>query len=98
MQAPGHMSRPGSAARERPAPRTTRGCWLRAREHGAVSANPGIVGQASALVGSRKAVTAVALALGTFMQVLDTSIANVSIPPLAGNLGVSSDQGTWVIT
>jgi DHA2 family multidrug resistance protein len=49
-------------------------------------------------VGSRKAVTAVALALGTFMQVLDTSIANVSIPTIAGNLGVSSDQGTWVIT
>src|ERR1700709_1914121 len=32
------------------------------------------------------------------MQVLDTSIANVSIPTIAGNLGVSSDQGTWVIT
>src|ERR1700687_1732917 len=53
---------------------------------------------APALAGSRKAVTAVALALGTFMQVLDTSIANVSIPTIAGNLGVSSDQGTWVIT
>jgi MFS transporter, DHA2 family, multidrug resistance protein len=32
------------------------------------------------------------------MQVLDTSIANVSIPTIAGNLGVSTDQGTWVIT
>ena len=50
------------------------------------------------LVGGRKALTAVALALGTFMQVLDTSIANVSIPTIAGNLGVSTDQGTWVIT
>ena len=46
----------------------------------------------------RKAITALALALGTFMQVLDTTIANVSIPTIAGNLGVSSDQGTWVIT
>src|SRR5271168_913895 len=45
-----------------------------------------------------KVPTAVALALATFMQVLDTSIANVSIPTIAGNLGVSSDQGTWVIT
>jgi DHA2 family multidrug resistance protein len=53
---------------------------------------------APALAGGRKAVVAVALALGTFMQVLDTSIANVSIPTIAGNLGVSSDQGTWVIT
>jgi DHA2 family multidrug resistance protein len=32
------------------------------------------------------------------MQVLDTTIANVSIPVIAGNLGVSADQGTWVIT
>jgi DHA2 family multidrug resistance protein len=44
------------------------------------------------------AITALALALGTFMQVLDTTIANVSIPTIAGNLGVSPDQGTWVIT
>lgn len=39
-----------------------------------------------------------ALGLGTFVQVLDTSIANVAIPYIAGNLSVSSDQGTWVIT
>ena len=32
------------------------------------------------------------------MQVLDTTIANVSLPTIAGNLGVSTDQGTWVIT
>jgi MFS transporter, DHA2 family, multidrug resistance protein len=63
-----------------------------------VSANPAIDAPAPMLAGGRKAVVAVALALGTFMQVLDTSIANVSIPTIAGNLGVSSDQGTWVIT
>jgi MFS transporter, DHA2 family, multidrug resistance protein len=45
-----------------------------------------------------RALTAFALALGTFMQVLDSTIANVSIPTISGNLGVSSDQGTWVIT
>ena len=50
------------------------------------------------LAGSAKAITALALALGTFMQVLDTTIANVSIPTIAGDLGVSADQGTWVIT
>lgn len=44
------------------------------------------------------ALLATALALGTFMQVLDTTIANVSIPTIAGNLGASSNQGTWVIT
>jgi MFS transporter, DHA2 family, multidrug resistance protein len=50
------------------------------------------------LVGGALAVTALALALGTFMQVLDSTIANVSLPTISGNLGVSSDQGTWVIT
>ncbi len=50
------------------------------------------------MTGAALAVTSIALALGTFMQVLDTSIANVSIPTIAGNLGVSADQGTWVIT
>ncbi|WP_415774724.1 MFS transporter, partial [Paraburkholderia sp. J11-2] len=39
-----------------------------------------------------------AVALATFMNVLDSSIANVAIPTLSGNLGVSVDEGTWVIT
>jgi len=38
------------------------------------------------------------LSLATFMNVLDSSIANVSIPAIAGDLGVSPNQGTWVIT
>ncbi len=53
---------------------------------------------ASPLRSGALGLSALALALGTFMQVLDTSIANVSIPTMAGDLGVSSDQGTWVIT
>src|SRR3569833_1523722 len=48
--------------------------------------------------GASLAITALALALGTFMQVLDSTIANVSLPTIAGNLGVSTSQGTWVIT
>ncbi len=39
-----------------------------------------------------------ALGLGTFIQILDSSIANVAVPYIAGNLSVSADQGTWVIT
>ncbi len=54
--------------------------------------------QPAPLKGAALAVTALALALGTFMQVLDSTIANVSLPTIAGNLGVSPDQGTWVIT
>jgi MFS transporter, DHA2 family, multidrug resistance protein len=50
------------------------------------------------MTGLLLAVTSIALALGTFMQVLDSTIANVSIPTIAGNLGVSTSQGTWVIT
>ena len=50
------------------------------------------------LKGGPLAITALALALGTFMQVLDSTIANVSLPTIAGNLGTSTDQGTWVIT
>src|SRR5579885_1918637 len=38
------------------------------------------------------------LSLGTFMQVLDLTIANVALPTIAGNLGASQNQSTWVIT
>ena len=48
--------------------------------------------------GAVLALMTLALSLGTFMQVLDTSIANVSIPAIAGDLGASPDQGAWVIT
>ncbi len=50
------------------------------------------------LSGSALFLGTIALSLATFMNVLDTSIANVSIPAMAGDLGVSPDQGTWVIT
>lgn len=39
-----------------------------------------------------------AISLGVFMQVLDSTIANVSLPTISGNMGVSLNQGTWVIT
>src|SRR5215211_5050480 len=50
------------------------------------------------LAGGALAAGSVALSLATFMNVLDLSIANVSIPAISGDLGVSPDQGTWVIT
>lgn len=40
----------------------------------------------------------ISLSLGIFMNVLDVSIANVAIPTIAGDLAVSPDEGTWVIT
>ncbi len=50
------------------------------------------------LQGGKLIAGTIALSLATFMNVLDTSIANVSIPAIAGDNGVSPTQGTWVIT
>ncbi|MDR3514804.1 MAG: DHA2 family efflux MFS transporter permease subunit [Azospirillaceae bacterium] len=50
------------------------------------------------LHGSRLVLATVALSLATFMNVLDTTIANVALTTIAGDLGVSASQGTWVIT
>jgi MFS transporter, DHA2 family, multidrug resistance protein len=41
---------------------------------------------------------AVTVAMAAFMEVLDTSIANVALPYMAGSLGASNDQSTWVLT
>jgi MFS transporter, DHA2 family, multidrug resistance protein len=41
---------------------------------------------------------AVVVALATFMEVLDTTIANVASPYIAGGLGVSEDEASWVVT
>src|ERR1044072_5364142 len=43
-------------------------------------------------------VAAIVLATANFMAVLDMTIANVSVPSISGSLGISSSQGTWVIT
>ena len=50
------------------------------------------------LQGGTLAILTLALSLATFMLVLDSTIANVAIPTIAGDLGASSSQGTWVIT
>ena len=50
------------------------------------------------LQGGALVILTLALSLATFMQVLDSTIANVAIPTIAGDLGASSSQGTWVIT
>lgn len=52
----------------------------------------------SSLSGPQLVLLTIALGLGTFIQILDTSIANVAIPYISGDLGVSPTQGTWVIT
>ena len=49
-----------------------------------VSANPWLI--------------AVVVAVATFMEVLDTTIANVALPYIAGGMGVSEDEASWVVT
>ncbi|WP_157215830.1 DHA2 family efflux MFS transporter permease subunit [Flavisphingomonas formosensis] len=51
-----------------------------------------------ALTGVPLLLAGLVLALANFMVVLDTTIANVSLPHIAGSLGISSSQGTWIIT
>jgi DHA2 family multidrug resistance protein len=54
--------------------------------------------ESAPLSGICLALVSVALPLAAFMQVIDATVANVSVPTIAGNLGASSSQGTWVIT
>ncbi|MEO5623010.1 MAG: DHA2 family efflux MFS transporter permease subunit [Dokdonella sp.] len=50
------------------------------------------------LHGAPLALLTVAIALATFMEVLDITIVNVSVPHIAGSLGVSPQEGTWAIS
>ncbi len=43
-------------------------------------------------------IIAVTVMLATFMEVLDTSVANVALPHIAGSLSSSVDEATWVLT
>ncbi len=54
--------------------------------------------ESASFSGGKLALLTVGLALGTFMEVLDTSIANVAVPTISGSLGVSNSEGTWVIS
>src|SRR5580704_2289391 len=54
--------------------------------------------QPGAMQGSVLWLAAFLLAAGNFMVVLDMTIANVSVPTIAGGLAVAPNEGTWVIT
>src|SRR5260370_37462498 len=43
-------------------------------------------------------IIAISVMLGTFMEALDTTVVNVSLPHIAGNLSASTDEATWVLT
>src|SRR5690242_7408243 len=60
--------------------------------------NPSAFALGAPLKGTMLWVAAIVLAGANFIAVLDMTIANVSVASIAGSLGISSSQGTWVIT
>ena len=63
-----------------------------------MQATPAQPAQPAPLKGRALLLLTIAAALSTFMEILDITIANVSIPTIAGNFGVSISQGTWIIS
>jgi len=59
---------------------------------------PRITRPIEVLHGGKLALAAVTIGLASFMAVVDITIANVSIPTISGNVGVSAEEGEWVIT
>ena len=64
----------------------------------AVTATAVAATQFESMRGGKLVLATIALSLGSFMNILDLSIANVSVPTIAGDLAVSPTQGTWVVT
>lgn len=61
-------------------------------------AEPRLIAQARWRPRANPWAIAATVALAAFMEVLDTSIANVALPHIAGSLGASQDESTWVLT
>ncbi len=64
----------------------------------AVAAEPKLIAQEKWRPKTNPWLIASVVALAAFMEVLDTSIANVALPHIAGSLGASQDESTWVLT
>src|SRR5262249_9781030 len=90
---PGHVGGPDRADRSRVLP-------LRAAQGVAMSAAAIPAGVPAAVSGASANpwLIAVVVALASFMEVLDTTIANVALPYIAGGMGVSEDEASWVVT
>src|SRR5471030_2107768 len=62
------------------------------------SAQPAIAGEYPPLHGGKLFFLTVAIATAAFMEILDMTIVNVSVPNISGSLGVSNSEGTWVVS
>jgi DHA2 family multidrug resistance protein len=59
---------------------------------------PAIVRQDVVEVGARRIIIVVGIMAATLMQTLDSTITNVALPNIQGNLGASQDEATWIVT
>jgi len=59
---------------------------------------PTIVRQDVVEVGARRIIIVVGIMAATLMQTLDSTITNVALPNIQGNLGASQDEATWIVT
>jgi DHA2 family multidrug resistance protein len=64
----------------------------------ATAVDPKVIAQEQWRPRTNPWVIAAVVAMAAFMEVLDTSIANVALPHIAGSLGASQDESTWVLT
>jgi DHA2 family multidrug resistance protein len=71
---------------------------MSAEEAGGSKGAPGANQEEGWTGGHNPWVIALVVTMATFMEVLDTSIANVSLPHISGSLSVSQDESTWVLT
>ena len=62
------------------------------------SAQPTIPGEYPPLHGGKLFFLTVAIATASFMEILDMTIVNVSVPAISGSLGVSTSEGTWAVS
>ena len=89
------MSTSGAARIIRP---TERPADVRLERANVTAVNPNVDAHAAWKPSVNPRLIAATVALAAFMEVLDTSIANVALPHIGGNLGASQDQSTWVLT
>src|SRR5271157_6147123 len=102
-RAPTTIRSPRSTVTTRPAPiwPTPPGRWRRSTPNSTALVSPGVdtaVHDVSWHRGVSPWIIAFTVMLATFMEVLDTSVANVALPNIAGNLSASMDESTWVLT
>src|SRR3979490_1771054 len=62
------------------------------------SAQPAIPGDNLPLHGGDLSLLKVAIATASFMEILDMTIVNVSVPSISGSLGVPTSEGTWAVS